>query len=160
MKRWLWLVGLVLWADVRAADLVELMGDRLALAREVAWLKYRDGRPVRDPAREAEVLAAVTAAAESRGLDAARVRAFFAAQIEASCAQQEKWIYLWRRGATPLPVFAPREPAEVRREIDAVNRRLLGALAESPVLARAKAERALRERGVFWRAAREAVAPL
>lgn len=144
------------------AALVDAMAMRLAIAREVAWNKYVDGKPVRDPAREAVVLDAVTAQGGRSGLDAARVRAFFAAQIAASCAQQEKLIHLWRRG-DPLPTYAPRPLAKIRVDIDAANAALIAALgrigAPAPGL-RANAGRHLRADGVYDEAARLAVAPL
>ncbi|HEY8899120.1 MAG TPA: gamma subclass chorismate mutase AroQ, partial [Chthoniobacterales bacterium] len=110
--------------------LVSDMGRRLALAREVAWIKYLDGRPIRDPAREAAVLDSVTHAAAARGLDAIRTREFFAAQIDASCAEQAALIRQWKRGA-PLPTFAPRSlGGAVRQDIDAANGALLDSLGQ------------------------------
>lgn len=144
------------------AALVDAMAMRLAIAREVAWNKYLDGKPVRDPGREAAVLDAVTAQGTRRGLDAARVRTFFAAQIEASCAQQEKWIHLWRRG-NPLPSYAPRPLAKIRTDIDAANVALIAALGRlgRPMPGfRETAERHLRADGVYWKASRIAIAPL
>lgn len=144
------------------AALVDAMAMRLAIAREVAWNKYVDGKPVRDAEREAAVLEAVTAQGARSGLDAGRVRAFFAAQIAASCAQQEKLIHLWRRGA-PLPTYAPRPLASIRENIDASNIALIRALGRlgSPAPGfRANAERHLRADGVYYEAARLAVAPL
>ncbi len=142
--------------------LVDAMARRLTIAREVAWNKYLDGKPVRDPRREAAVLDVVTVRGVRRGSDAEWVRGFFAAQIAASCAQQEKLIHLWRRGH-PLPGCAPRPLAEIRADIDVANEELLDALAETaarPAGFRAEAERDLRRAGVAWRPARIATAPL
>lgn len=145
------------------ARLLDAMSHRLEIAQEVAWIKYLDGLPVRDPQREAAVLATVTARAAARGINPALAQKFFAAQIAASCAQQERWIHLWKRGA-PLPSYAPRDlTTGVRADIDATNADLLDALARTrlprPGL-RDFAERVLRREGISPRAAALAVAPL
>ncbi len=112
-----------------AAALTAAIGHRLAYAPEVAWIKYLDGLPVRDPAREQAVLAAVSQQAPAHGLAPERVQVVFAAQIAASCAEQSLRQHLWRRGA-PLPTYAPRSLAGgVRADIDQANSRLLTALA-------------------------------
>ncbi len=147
------------------APLVAAMARRLALAREVAWIKYLDTLPIRDAKREAAVLDEAAAAAAARGLNTGTARGFFAAQIAASCAEQETAIYLWRRGA-PLPTYAPRSlRGGVRRDIDIENRALLDALAglaQQPAEKdfRARAERALRSEGFSGRTVRLATAPL
>jgi chorismate mutase len=139
------------------------MAKRLELAGEVAWIKFLNGLPVRDPVREAAVLDAVTAQAATRGLNPNQVRSFFAAQIAASCAQQEKLIHLWSRGA-PLPAYAPRSlQTDVRRDIDSANRAILDALAANPPLTptlRARAKRSLLAHGICWQATQLATAPL
>jgi chorismate mutase len=145
------------------SHLVDAMSRRLAIAREVAWIKYLNGLPVRDPQREATVLVTVTNQAAARRIHPAVAQKFFAAQIAASCAQQEHWIHLWKRGA-PLPSYAPRGlRSGVREDIDLMNRDLLDALARvrlpRPGL-RSAAEHALRREGISPRAAALATAPL
>jgi chorismate mutase len=143
--------------------LIDAIAHRLEIAREVAWIKYLDDRPVRDPEREAAVLDSITARAAARGLNPQVVKQFFAAQIAASRVQQERWIHLWKRGA-PLPSYAPRGlRSGVREDIDLLNEDLLDTLAligpPRPGL-RTWTERVLRQRGFCPRAAALATAPL
>lgn len=145
------------------ARLLDVLSRRLTISREVAWIKYLDGLPVRDPQREAAVLADMTSRAAAQGVNPAAAQKFFAAQIAASCAEQERWIRLWKHGA-PLPSYAPRDlRTAVRAEIDAMNADLLDALTQvrlpQPGL-RAFAERTLRREGFSPRAGALASAPL
>ncbi len=111
------------------AKLVKLMSQRLAIANEVAWIKYSNQLPVRDAKREAEVLDRLTTMAGTSGLDPITVKNFFAAQIAASRAQQENDIRLWRAGAA-LPVCPPQSlRGDIRPKIDATDRALIAALA-------------------------------
>jgi len=55
--------------------LVELIGRRLAAAREIGALKQSLGRPVLDPAREAEVVRRAAERARGRDIDPEVVRA-------------------------------------------------------------------------------------
>jgi chorismate mutase / prephenate dehydrogenase len=54
--------------------LVDLVGERLALVLEVGRLKAEMGRPVLDPAREAEVVRRAAELARTRGVDEELVR--------------------------------------------------------------------------------------
>jgi chorismate mutase len=109
---------------------VELMGRRLAIANEVAWIKYRNQLPVRDATREAEILDRLAILASQGGADAAATRSFFAAQIRASRAQQEDDIRRWSAGAT-LPIQPPQSLRDdIRPKIDAIDRALIAALAQ------------------------------
>ena len=111
--------------------LVAAMAQRLELSREVALIKYRDNLPVRDPKREIEVLSNMSDLAAARGMSQGLVRKFFAAQIAASCAEQERLIQLWKRGR-PLPALPPRDlRTAVRKDIDATNLAILNALDRS-----------------------------
>jgi chorismate mutase len=113
------------------AKIVDLMGQRLGIAHEVAWIKYEKQKPVRDPKREAEVLDRLALLAVPRGLDPAVVRRFFSAQIAASRAQQEDDIHRWKSGA-PLPSRAPQNLAtDIRPKIDALDRALLDTFKKS-----------------------------
>ena len=77
--------------------LVEISAQRLAIAEQVALAKWDSGTPVEDAAREAQVIASATEAAESRGLDAAWVSNLFRAQIEANKLVQYSLLAVWRR---------------------------------------------------------------
>lgn len=103
--------------------LVRLMGERLALAREVAWTKFHAGLPVRDPEREAAVLNSLVTKGEAAGLDAALVARFARAQIEASCLEQETWIKKWR--ASGPPAGPPPDLASLRTRLDRISSLML-----------------------------------
>jgi chorismate mutase len=110
------------------ARLVQLMAQRLAIANEVAWIKYSSQLPVRDAKREAEVLAKLTTLASQKGLNEATAQHFFLAQIKASRTQQEYDIRRWKVGGT-LPATAPKSlKNDIRPKIDAIDRELIGAL--------------------------------
>src|SRR5215467_16389026 len=94
-------------ATDRLQRLVETSAQRLAIAEQVALAKWDSGTPVEDAAREAQVIASATEAAESRGLDAAWVSNLFRAQIEANKLVQYSLLAVWRRlGKAPdhMPV--------------------------------------------------------
>lgn len=55
--------------------LVDVLERRLRLAREIGEIKRRAGRPVMDPAREAEVVRRAAERARERGIDPELVRA-------------------------------------------------------------------------------------
>ena len=113
------------------ARLVELMSQRLAIANEVAWVKYRNQLPVQDAKREAEVLDRLTTLAVRNGLSPDRAKDFFTAQITASRAEQEDNIRRWAAGAT-LPVRAPQSlKTDLRPRIDTIDRELISLLART-----------------------------
>jgi chorismate mutase len=137
------------------------MATRLELSREVAWIKYRNLRPIRDPQREAEVINRMAALAASRGLDIETVRTFFAAQIAASCAEQESLIRGWSRGTRPLPSYLPRElQKSVRQEVDTINLALLDALSRPRTDLQRQTSLHLQRSGFSAKAAKLATAPL
>jgi len=111
--------------------LVETSARRLALAEQVALAKWDSGTPVEDAAREAQVIASATKAAESRNLDAAWVSNFFRAQIEANKLVQYSLLAEWRR-LGQAPDHRPISLAKViRPELDQVEATLIGELAEA-----------------------------
>ena len=69
--------------------LVELIGRRLAAAREIGVLKQSLGRPVLDPAREAEVVRRAGERARDRGIDPEVVRAVLWRIIDSARDVQE-----------------------------------------------------------------------
>jgi chorismate mutase len=99
---------------------VALMGERLELARDIAWAKWEAGQPVRDPVREAAVLEKLTRQGESAGIEEALVARFVRAQIEASCLEQETWMTKWRKG-TPLPPGDPPTLDGLRQRLDLIS---------------------------------------
>ncbi|MEX1118392.1 MAG: gamma subclass chorismate mutase AroQ [Terrimicrobiaceae bacterium] len=111
------------------AELVNLTTTRLELAREVAWIKFRDGLPVLDRKRESESLDRVVALGVEQGLSAKFVQRFFQAQMAASRAYQSRLISQWKDGG-PLPLLPPRSlTQDIRPEIDSLNRQILAQLA-------------------------------
>ena len=121
---------------------VAIMAERLELARDVAWAKWADGLPVRDPAREAAVLEKLTRQGEAAGIDEPLVSHFVRAQIEASCLEQEAWMAKWRKG-TPLPAGSPPTLESLRTQIDHISSLLLAEWAAAPTTPRAAARQRL-----------------
>jgi cyclohexadienyl dehydratase len=96
-------------------DLYGLIDQRLALMRDVAAYKWRNGLPVEDLEREAVVAEQAALDALRHGLTAASSAAFFTAQMEAAKEVQRYWFQLWARGRGPA--VAPDLDAEVRPEL-------------------------------------------
>lgn len=137
------------------------MGDRLDLASQVAWVKFRDTLPVYDPKREAELLAGLVRKGEAKGVPAMQVEAFMKAQMAASRAVQKTLIRSWSRGGT-LPAYPPFDlKRDIRPRLDAISDEmiaLLPGLGQNPFLA-VYAEQELASRG-YRRVASLAAAPL
>ena len=143
------------------ARLAESMASRLEISRHVAWVKFQNNLPVRDPKREAEVLATLVQQGEEAGLSAETVQTFFAAQIRASCEEQARLIRLWKRGGT-LPAYPPWDlKRHIRPRIDAISREMVQALRTPPRPGFGRyADGLLRERGFSRGVAGAAVASL
>ena len=107
------------------------MAERLRLAQEVAWVKWQNGLPVRDPERESAVLEKLIRQGESAGIDEILVARFVRAQIEASCLEQEAWISKWRKGE-PLPAGEPPSLESLRIRLDRISTLLLAEWAAAP----------------------------
>lgn len=99
---------------------VAIMAERLAMARDVAWAKQADGLPVRDPAREQEILQKLVRQGEAADLDEGLVARFIRAQIEASCLEQEAWIGRWKQGE-PMPAGDPPALEKLRSRLDRLS---------------------------------------
>lgn len=145
------------------ARLVQLMAQRLDIARQVAWIKYQSHLPVKDPKREAALLDSLTKQGQAVGLPATEVRSFFAAQIDASCQVQEHLIRKWQRGAT-LPTYPPLDlKKDIRPRLDVLSAEMLAKLRQagpfSPALEQ-YAYTSLKQAGFTWRMAGTAAAPL
>src|SRR3954452_17806330 len=86
-------------ADTRAVDrLLALMGERLAVAHDVARWKWNHKIPIADPDRERRVLEAVGERGAAIGLDRDEVTRFFAAQIAAGKLVQQANFDAWEEG--------------------------------------------------------------
>lgn len=109
--------------------LAGLVDERLALMPDVARYKWNHGQPIEDLPREQALLDAVRGQALQHGVAPERAVAFFAAQIEASKVLQRELFERWR-GAGLGPFESVRDLAtEIRPRLDALNPRLLTALA-------------------------------
>ncbi len=142
-----------------AEPLVDLMAERLDVARDVAWAKWAEGLPVRDPARERKLLERISAQAEMAGLEGLAAARFMRAQIEGSCLQQEYWMQKWRTGHG-LPPGEPPTLDALRSRLDSLSARLIAewaAMAETP-MAPASVRDALIQRGITPAAATAASA--
>jgi chorismate mutase len=114
-------------AGARAA-LVAAIDARLATMRAVAAAKWISGAPIEDPAREAEVLAAVTTQALVLGLETAPVQRWFIEQMAAAREVQQHWHATWRRKGMCGECRRAADLAALRRRIDESNRAQLLAL--------------------------------
>ncbi len=107
-----------------SVPIVALMGERLSLARDAAWAKWAGGLPVRDPARENEVIGRLVRQGVAADLEEDLVWRFARAQIDASCLEQEAWMKRWRQGA-PLPAGDPPDLEVLRSRLDRMSSFLL-----------------------------------
>lgn len=103
-------------------DFVALVARRNAIAQDVAAFKYPAGRPVDDPAREAQVLQDKHARAVDLGLDPDRVVHFYRQAMDANKLIQ--YVAFHRYAAGQVPPRAPPLDA-LRRAIDRVDTQLL-----------------------------------
>ena len=135
---WFVIIGVVLASELRAApqfardsELVDhvfdLIDRRLALMPEVAAWKYRQQRPIADPARERDVIEQSSADAEAIHLDREAARAFFSAQIVLARAIQAQLFREWE-SRNETPPTARDLGTEIRPQLDAIGRELLPAV--------------------------------
>jgi chorismate mutase-like protein len=129
-----------------SVPVVALMGERLSLARDVAWAKWTAGLPVRDPASEDEAVKKLVRQGESADLEEGVVLRFVRAQIEASYLEQEAWMKRWREGE-PLPAGDPPALEALRLRLDRMSTFLLaeyaGAWETPPAAARARLKKSV-----------------
>lgn len=109
--------------------LIELMQERLVLARDVAWFKYATESPIYDPKREKQLLESLVREGNLLAVPPDSVRSFFQAQMAASRAAQTEWISRWKAGQ-PLPKGpTPDLTTNVRPRLDRISREMLTILA-------------------------------
>ncbi|MCA1006794.1 chorismate mutase [Rhodococcus hoagii] len=109
--------------------LVRAVSERLSTADAVAAAKWGTGKPIDDPAREADVLRAVAEQARRENLDPARVEQVFRDQIEASKDVQRGLFAVW--DVVPHAVPDPRpDLATVRPVLDRLNVDIVTAMSE------------------------------
>jgi chorismate mutase len=110
-------------------DLVDAAARRLQVADPVAANKFHTGGPIEDPAREQQVLDAVSAEATTLGVDPAYVRTAFRDQIDATVAIEYTRLAQWKFDPAVAPVDAP-DLAASRGVIDALNREMVTLMAD------------------------------
>lgn len=109
------------------ARVVDLLDRRLGVMPEVAAIKFREGKPIADPAREQVVLDQSVADARTLQLDAEAARAFFSIQIVMARAIQEQLYAQWQASSAQPPPARDLVQA-IRPELDALGRELLPAV--------------------------------
>jgi chorismate mutase len=120
-------------ASQAPADLVPLlnaMGERLAIADQVALSKWDSHKPVEDRQREREVIAAAVAQAPNYKLSGETVEAFFSAQIEANKLVQYINLSDWSLEGKAPDLPRPDLVKEIRPKLDLLQKRLLQQLAD------------------------------
>jgi len=110
-------------------DLVDAAAQRLQTADPVAASKWLGGGPITDPARVQQVLAAVSADAQSAGLPTDFVTRVFADQIDATEAIQYSRFSWWKLDPAAAPASAPDLSAS-RQVIDGLNHRMVNEIAD------------------------------
>ncbi|MFC9518487.1 chorismate mutase [Nocardiaceae bacterium NPDC056970] len=109
--------------------LVRAVSERLSTADAVAAAKWGTGKPIDDPAREADVLRAVADQARRENLAPARVEQVFRDQIEASKDVQRGLFAYW--DVVPQAVPDPRpDLATVRPVLDRLNVEIVTEMSE------------------------------
>ncbi len=115
-------------------DLVDAAAQRLQTADAVAANKWLTGGPITDPARVQQVLAAVSADAESKGVATDYVTAIFTNQINATEGIEYRRFADWKFDPSTAPAVAP-DLADSRSIIDGLNHQMVSQIAlQWPVL--------------------------
>lgn len=109
-------------------DLVDAAALRLQTADPVAATKWLNGGAITDPVRVAQVLAAVSAEAQSAGLPTDFVTRAFTDQINATEAIQYSRFAAWKLDPSTAPASAP-DLSDSRAVIDDLNHRMVGEMA-------------------------------
>ncbi|MGN8275439.1 chorismate mutase [Pseudomonas sp. SMN5] len=110
--------------------LLNAIGERIALANQVALSKWDSQKPVEDRQREREVIAAAVAQAPAYKLTGETVEAFFAAQIEANKMVQYIELSDWALEGKAPDLPRPDLVGEIRPQLDRLQKRLLQQLAD------------------------------
>ena len=111
------------------SDLVDAAAQRLQTADPVAAVKWLAGGSINDPARVQQVLAAVSADAETGGVPGDYVTTVFHDQIDATEAIQYSRFSWWKLDPDAAPSSAP-DLSTSRAQIDELNRRMVSEIAE------------------------------
>lgn len=112
-------------------QLVELMGQRLLVAREVARTKYRKGIPIQDSAWESHSLRRLVRRGEIMGLSPCSTSHFFRAQFTASTMYQTELISAWQAGYPVSPNRHRSLTGSLRPQLYQIDEEMLRMLALS-----------------------------
>ncbi|MBT2341743.1 MULTISPECIES: chorismate mutase [Pseudomonas] len=110
--------------------LLNAIGERIALADQVALSKWDSHKPVEDRPREREVIAAAVAQAPAYKLTGETVEAFFSAQIEANKLVQYINLSDWALEGKAPDLPRPDLAGQIRPQLDRLQKRLLQQLAD------------------------------
>ncbi|AOW95195.1 chorismate mutase [Rhodococcus sp. WMMA185] len=113
--------------------IVEAVSLRLATADVVASAKWGTPSPIDDPAREIEVLDAMSKTASNEGLSAEWVQRVFRDQIEANKVVQRALFAIWGAAPDTAPTVRP-DLTHVRPIIDEQDEVILAQLREQYTL--------------------------
>jgi len=111
------------------ANLVDAAVRRLQVADPIAANKFHTGGLIEDPAREQQVLDAVSEEATRLQVDPAYVATAFRDQIDATVAIEYTRLAQWKFDPAVAPVDAP-DLASSRGVIDALNREMVTLMAD------------------------------
>ncbi|AGB23679.1 chorismate mutase, putative [Mycobacterium sp. JS623] len=116
------------------ADLVDAATQRLQTAEPVAATKWINGGSIEDPPRVEQVLKAVSADADRKGVEPDYVRAIFTDQVHATEALEYSRFAQWKLDPASAPGFAP-DLGSSRATIDRLNTEMVDQIAAQwPVL--------------------------
>ncbi len=118
--------------SVAVRRIATLINERLSMMPDVARYKWNSGGAIEDPPREQQLLDSVRQQALQQGLPAARVTAFFAAQIEAAKVVQRELFEQWRLSGQGKFDSVVDLAAQIRPRLDSLNPQFLEALAAVP----------------------------
>ena len=108
--------------------LVDAAAQRLQTADPVAASKWITGGSISDPARERQVIDAVTAAATTQNVDPEYVERVFRDQISATVGVEYGRFSEWKLDPASAPTAAPNL-SESRTTIDGLNRTMVDEIA-------------------------------
>jgi chorismate mutase len=112
-------------AEGPLGKLIDLVVQRLALAHDVAAVKFANGQPIDDSAREEEILRAVASAPEVSASYRQTEIQFFRDQIEANKVIQRGLYQRWHAHPEEVPSAYPSLAAEVRPQLDRITTQIM-----------------------------------
>lgn len=110
-------------------DLVDAATRRLQTAEPVAATKWINGGSIEDPPRVEQVLEAVSADADRKGVEPDYVRAIFTDQVHATEALEYSRFAQWKLDPASAPGLAP-DLASSRATIDRLNTEMVDQIAQ------------------------------